>query len=133
MFYSNTENSLRDRLLSAQFLLGGSYNLDTQKRKFINQDLEEKMKDNKLEYNIRADIADILSMYGDKRRQRRAERILKKLGFEKGGYTVYDDAQNVHSEEIKTSVHKFIETELSKDHIPMVLYESTTEGRDGSE
>ena len=66
--------------------------------------------DNELDYNRRADAADVLLRLGSKSMQENGRAIIIELGCIDGQIrTVFDNAQNVHSEEVEESVSEALE------------------------
>jgi len=121
-FFLDGKNESYYRILSSQFLLGKSVGLEPKRRHIINQTLGHWAKDETREDNQRADIADIILKYGDEKRKLIGKKVLKALGTKEGGYTIYDNAQNVHSEQISNQIMEFLEHDLAKDKIKMVRY-----------
>ena len=82
--------------------------------------------DNDLDYNLRADAADVLLRYSSTFKEQ-AQEIIILLGRHLGDVkTVFDNAQNVHIEEIEDSVMQGLEFLSS---IEMMVIESKTESQ----
>jgi hypothetical protein len=111
-------NYIRYRLISAQWLLTGSWGLGKDRRDDVKNFLLALMNDDSMEYNERADIADVLINHGSGEQKEKAKEKILELGLESGGYTIYENKQNVHVEEINKSVINFIENDLSADPLP---------------
>jgi len=104
-FAKNKENLPQYRILACQNLLkmreGGGE---------IENILFSLSEDKSLEYNLRADATDVILQYGSEKGKEKARKIIMLLGTEgKRNTTVYNNAQNVHVEEIETSVQEGIE------------------------
>lgn len=97
------------RILAAQYLL--------QKINLESDDIEEIEKiilsfaiDEELDYDIRADAADLLLQLGTSEMKLKGREIINHLGTLKGIVrTVFDNAQNVHTVEIENSVMNILE------------------------
>jgi hypothetical protein len=106
-FFNNTMNAYMYRLVCAQFILvnrflSSSINLEEQVLQIA--------MDKDVEYNTRADAADIiLTLTLDEKNRQRARDIINELGRgEKRSSTIFDNAQNVHSLSIEKSVEKIV-------------------------
>ena len=130
MYFCNEENDYKRRLMSAEYLLKSAHDLEPDRKLFINELLGDWMESRNLEHGQKADAADVLMRCGMGYYKGRAEEIIDELGHEKGGYTVYDNLENVHIEEIQDSVVAFIEDELSKDVVPIITYYVTRKDKD---
>lgn len=111
-FIFDVRNMTMYRILSSQLLL--------QKYIIGEEFIENRIKvenilltfamDNELDYNLRADAADTLLSLGSGEQKSRAREIILLLGRVNGEIkTVFDNAQNVHSNEIETSVINILE------------------------
>jgi hypothetical protein len=127
IYFHEIANYIRYRILSGQWLLSQRSMLEKERRKYIQEIFEDIMNNEEEDDNIRADVADVLSNYGDLAYKEIAKEIIKELGFKEGGYTVYDNAQNVHDDKIRDCIIKFIENELVRDKIPTTKYETKKE------
>ena len=112
-FLFDDNNYIYYKILSGQYLLQKSsltslVSLSVQKR------ILSFAQDTDLEYDRRADSADVLLRLGDKDMQEEGRKIIIELGRINGKVrTVFDNAQNVHSEEVEESVAealKFLST-----------------------
>jgi hypothetical protein len=66
--------------------------------------------DTELDYNIRADATDVLMQLGNDKMKARGREIIIELGECEGRVdTVFDNAQNVHTEEVEESVAEVLE------------------------
>jgi len=104
-FLINDKNMTMYRILAAQYLL--LHNNDKTDGQAI---LLGFASDNDLDYDLRADAADVLLRYGDEKIKIAARDIIMMLG--RNGRivrTLFDNAQNVHSESIEKSVEDAIE------------------------
>ena len=103
-FFFNTDNNVQYRILSAQYLII-SLKRDDEK---IQDALLEIAEDNEnVSYNLRADAADVL-LKGSEYYKEHAKNLLKDLG----GYsakTMFENAQNIHTDELETSAKEILE------------------------
>lgn len=124
-FFWDLDNDVRYRILSGQHLI----QLDYEKDLVINELLNISNNIN-VEYNIRADAADVVLRLGNQEQQGRAQHIIKQLGLSKAKNltsivkTVYSDNQNVHDHYVNESVNQFIKTLPKSDHT-IKLYDNT--------
>jgi hypothetical protein len=107
-FLFNESNMTYYKILSGQYLL----------QKFSQQIKEQNVEtcllsfaeDNDLDYDRRADAADVLLQLGTPEMKQRCREIIMTLGAVKGHVrTVFDNAQNVHTEEVEASVSEALE------------------------
>jgi hypothetical protein len=103
VFLKNEKNAISYRILSAQNILTKS---DTDKE-FVYEYLLSFANDENVEYNTRADATDVLLQLGSEEVKKVAREIIKKLGGQK--YTIYSNAQNVHSKDVEDSVKDALE------------------------
>ena len=107
--FINTKNRTRYRILASQCLLQKCKVTKREKTK-IQELLYSFASDNSLDHNLRADSADVLLQLGDDKHKKLGEEIILLLGREgKLTRTIYDNAQNVHVEEIDKSALEIIE------------------------
>lgn len=107
-FVNEEKNMTSYKILASQCLL--------QKCKMEEKDIintEETLlsfaQDNDLDYNLRADAADVLLQLGSKDNKTIARDIIILLGRQQGNVrTIFDNAQNVHTIDIEESVTKII-------------------------
>jgi len=131
-FFNDPHHDMTNRLLSGQFMLAGQCYAALERKRHINETMGCWLIDPEISNNVKADCADILLRVGDKTRKLLALEVINDIGFEDGGYTVFDNSQNAHNKEITDSVYKFIEEELVKDRIPTMYYEvkrTSSEGK----
>ena len=109
-FLGKTFNFTMYRILSSQNLLQNfSTAIDETKRNFIETTLLSFAKDGTLDYNLRADAADTLLNLGGEEMKKQGREIIYFLGQVYGqADTVFQNAQNVHVEEIEKSVLEII-------------------------
>jgi hypothetical protein len=108
-FVGNTKNPTLYRILSGQYLLR-TPNLNKDRRDTVEKMLVSFSTDNDLDYNLRADSADVLLQLGRDGNKLIARDIILLLGRENHlTRTVFDNAQNVHTTEIEKSVLEIIE------------------------
>jgi hypothetical protein len=106
-FLYNDSNYTMYRILSAQYLLQKCELKDTNN---VEQQVMSFAQDNELDYNLRADAADTLLRLGNKTNQNKSREIIMILGRIDGGVrTMFENAQNVHTEKIEQSVIEIIE------------------------
>lgn len=114
-FLYNQNNMTTYRVLASQYLL--RHKLGTEKEVvYIEKALLGFAEDNQLDYNLRADATDVLLQFGSQSHRARARELIILLGRERdSGRTVFENAQNVHTEAIEESSLKIIEalSELS--------------------
>lgn len=95
-FLSNIENSLMYRILCGQTLL-------QRYRESIEDLLLDISYNSKNNYNSRADAADVVLRYGRDDFKSKAKTIIRELGKTGENNTIYNNAQNAHTEEIESS------------------------------
>lgn len=108
-FLNSNTNPSRYRVLSAQYLLQ-KCKPNNNRIKVILNTLLSFANDNELDYNIRADAADVLMQLGDDEHKAAGTDIILLLGRQDHlTHTLYDNAQNVHVDEIDNSAVEIIE------------------------
>lgn len=107
-FLKNNMNKVQYRILAGQYLL--------QKCDIVAErnDIESVLlgfaRDEALEYNLRADSTDVLLQLGSEETKKIAQGIILQLGVgNKNVFSVYDNAQNVHTKEVEESVVQALE------------------------
>jgi hypothetical protein len=133
-FFYNSKNMTLYRILAGQYLIQkcthqppyskeGEKILDTE---FIQFTLLSFSQDPDLDYDLRADAADVILRLGSDDNKIEAKKLIMALGSQKGIIrTVFDNAQNVHIEEIEDSVVKILEFISTLDL--MIIGENPTE------
>ena len=107
-FLKKTFNFTMYRILASQNLLQ-NFEIHEEKRFIIENTLLSFAKDEDLEYNLRADAADVLLNLGTENMQKEGRNIIFSLGQINGvNKTIFDNAQNVHVTEIEKSVLEII-------------------------
>jgi hypothetical protein len=115
-FIKDNKTYTRYRIVGSQYIL---------QHKTISQDVKDEIEkicisfaaDNQLDYNLRADSADLLVRLGSESSKELGRDIITLLGRNTGGITtVYTDRQNVHDDNIDESVRKFI-LDISSVHL----------------
>ncbi|OUW96016.1 MAG: hypothetical protein CBD97_02045 [Pelagibacteraceae bacterium TMED237] len=97
------------KILSCQYLLQ-KFNLVESQKNIIQQELLKFAEDTGLDYDRRADAADVLLRLGTDSFKDHARNIIMILGsIESTGKTIFDNAQNVHIEEVEKSVLEILE------------------------
>jgi hypothetical protein len=117
----NTKIMSKYRILSSQYILSSKDSSVLNKE--VAQSLcEDLAKDKFLDYGLRAEAADILLRLSiNKSGKELGKEIITLLGQNKESYTIYNNKQNVHVEEIDASIKDFllflssIETKLNSD------------------
>lgn len=108
-FIDNKKNMTRYRILAGQCLLKKCQLPSTKKTRVENY-LIQFAQDNELDHNIRADAADVLLQVGSKKNAIIARDIIICLGREGGIVrTIFDNSQNVHTEQIDQSLYAGLE------------------------
>jgi hypothetical protein len=108
-FLDCVKNMTRYRVLAGQNLLRNCKITDDQKA-HVEEILLSFASDNELDYNIRADAADVVLQLGSDENKETSREIIMMLGRgDRGTHTVFDNAQNVHTEEVEESVNEIIE------------------------
>ena len=109
LFFKNQNNRTLYRILAGQYLI--------QKTKIKGKELEQTeltlmsfAQDPDLDYNLRADAADVVLQLGSEENKKTAREIIMMLGRQDGDVkTIFDNAQNVHVDEIEQSVLEALE------------------------
>ena len=108
-FLFNIKNFTMYRILSAQYLLK-HIELEDIERIKIQETILSLSQDNELDYDLRADAADLLLNLGTDKYKTLGREIIQMLGRIEGNVkTIYDNKQNVHTEEIEKSILNIIE------------------------
>ncbi len=95
--------------LSGQYLLKNC-KLKEEERENVQKRILDFAEDQELDYNLRADAADILLRFGSDVFKQAGRKIIMQLGRVNGSVrTVFDNAQNVHTEEVEESVVEILE------------------------
>lgn len=107
LIFYNEHNDINYRLLSAQYILVNNDTYDIT----INTMMIDIATNDLIEYNIRADAADILHNFSNNEHiKKTAYEIIVKLGdFGTKARNIYQNAQNVHKSSIEKSVISIIE------------------------
>lgn len=118
-FLFNSKNRTMYRILAGQYLM--------QKCKIQNEKIEITLmsfaQDPELDYDLRADAADVILRLGTDSYKKIAREIIMMLGRHEGNTrTVFDNAQNVHTTEIEDSVIEILEVLSS---IPLMAIENS--------
>ena len=102
-FIRNINNNIYYRILSGQFLL----------KKYKEYEIQEILLsfcvDENIEYNRRADSADVILTFGNESYKKKGELIINKLGNRNNKEkTIFGNEQNVHTKEIDKSVNDIL-------------------------
>jgi len=108
-FLFNFKNFTMYRILSAQYLLR-HIELNEDERNKIQETILSLCYETTLDYNLRADAADLLLNLGTDKYKVLGREIIQMLGRIDGNVkTIYDNKQNIHVEEIEKSILSIIE------------------------
>jgi len=108
-FFKNKKNRTLYRILSGQYMMQ-KHKLTDKERTLIEENIMSFAQDPDLDYNLRADSADVILRVGSEENKLTARKIIMMLGRENGGdKTIFDNAQNVHVDEIEESVIECLE------------------------
>lgn len=105
-----SENNVYYRILAGQYLLQ-KCNLIQEIQLQVCEEIEKIASDNTVEYNRRADAADVLLRIGvTKEYKDIGKRIINQLASMDGKivHTIFDNAQNVHTEKVEESVNDIL-------------------------
>lgn len=108
-FLKYNSNMTYFKVLAGQYLLQ-KFNLSDLQRKEVESILLSIANDEDLDYDRRADAADVLLQLGSPTMKENGRSIIIQLGGVEGRVcTVFDNAQNVHNEEVEESVAEVLE------------------------
>lgn len=104
-FFKNKKNRTLYRILAGQYMMQ-KHKITDKERNLIEQTIMAFAQDPDLDYNLRADSADVILRVGSEENQLTARKIIMMLGREENSQnkTIFDNAQNVHVDEIEESV-----------------------------
>jgi hypothetical protein len=109
VFFNNYCNMTQYRVLAGQYLIQNC-KIKGNTLKNVEHSLLELAQDTELDYNLRADSADVILRLGTKSNKKIATEIIMVLGRQHGHVNnIFDNAQNVHVNEIEDSVLKGLE------------------------
>lgn len=115
-FFFYNKIPLYYRIISGQYLLKIS-NMLNKRRDSVENQMIEYAECEDTEYNLRADAADILITFGSEIGKDKGRKIIIQLGRINGPVrTIFDNAQNLHTEKVEESVSETLEY-LSTLHI----------------
>jgi hypothetical protein len=104
-FFNNVLNFTMYRILAGQYLI-----LKYKKVKETEKVLLEFSLDLELDYNLRADAADVVLRMGTEENKIIARDVIMALGrSDSNTHTIFENAQNVHDEEIENSLNSALE------------------------
>jgi hypothetical protein len=131
-FVQNDRNAISYRILGSQYILVKSKFATVEMRSFIENVLLGFAENNDIEYNLRADSADVLLRSGSEENKIKARTIITLLGrLNTTVISIFDNAQNVHTEEIEESVNDIIEVlnqyDLLKVNNEFITFEYVSE------
>jgi hypothetical protein len=103
-------NMIYYKILSGQYLLQ-KCNISEDMSMMVENEVLSFAEDQELDYNRRADAADVLLQLGSQHIKYRAREIINELGMadRNGINTIFSNAQNVHTTEIEESVCEILE------------------------
>ena len=108
-FFDNKKNRTLYRILAGQYLIQ-KFKLEQILLDRVELTLMSFARDNDLDYNLRADSADVILRLGSPENKITAREIIMMLGRQDGNVkTIFQNAQNVHVDEIEQSVLKALE------------------------
>ena len=108
-FLFHQKNPVYYRNLSSQYLLK-KCSLDSDETTKVETKVLEFADDAELDYNLRADSADILLRYGSDSFKEAGRRVIMELAVVNGTVrTIFENAQNVHTESVEESVAEILE------------------------
>lgn len=103
-FFKNKKNRTLYRILAGQYMMQ-KHKITDKERNLIEQTIMAFAQDPDIDYNLRADSADVILRVGSEENKVTARKIIMMLGRENGdNKTIFDNAQNVHVDEIEESV-----------------------------
>jgi len=140
-FLYNTKNEIMYRILAAQYLL---QNCEIEKED-IYKSLYEIALNTNTEYNLKADAVDTLLTFGTDDYKEKARNIINELGSINGNVkNIYDNAQNVHSKQVETSVKEVLDflltntkaqiiddNEIDFEHVSNIIHDLIKDFEDG--
>jgi len=103
-FFFMSDNDVYFKILAGQNLL---QNFRTKIKDGIEDSLLKISKNPSIDYNRRADAADVLITLGSERQRNEAVAVIRELGISET--TVFENAQNVHTSGIEQSVNEIVE------------------------
>ena len=107
-FIEKPNNDIYYRILSGQYLLQKS-ELTMDETMGVYSILVDFANDITIDYNRRADAADVLLQLGDEKTKKIGRQIITELGVNDKSVTIFDNAQNVHTKEVEESVIETLE------------------------
>lgn len=108
-FLFNDSNYTYYKILSGQYILQ-KFSLPPSTSLSVQERILSFAQDTELDYDRRADAADVLLQLGNEDMQKEGRAIIIELGRVNGQVrTVFDNAQNVHSEKVEESVAEALE------------------------
>ena len=116
-FFKNKKNRTLYRILSGQYMMQNC-KITSNELDLIENTLIQFSQDPDLDYNLRADSADVILRVGSEQNKITARKVIMMLGRENNSLhnkTIFDNAQNVHTNEIESSVLDCLEFLASMD------------------
>ena len=108
-FFFYNKIPLYYRIISGQYLLKIS-NMLNKHRDSVEKQMIDFAECEDIEYNLRADAADILITFGSEVARYKGREIIMRLGLINGPVrTIFDNAQNLHTEKVEESVSETLE------------------------
>ena len=114
-FLNNIKNMTMYRILAGQYLLQNC-EITNELRIDIQEIILSFAKDEQLDYNLRADAADLILNLGSEKYKLIGREIITYLGLDEGNLnTIYNNKQNVHVDKIEESVLQICKILLTTD------------------
>lgn len=133
-FLQEERNPTRLKVLAGQYLLK-----EQETHAEYSPSVEERLlafaRNESVEYNVRADAADVLLQYGTDEKKAQAREVIATLGTGNRNVNLYQNAQNVHSKGVEESVNHVLEFLQSVNilRIPVKEVENEDENKDEKE
>lgn len=107
--FINEKTPIQFRILSGQYILQ-KCNCDEKNKLIVQSKLLELANDESNDYNRRADSADVLIRLGSEESKIMGRKIINRLGkLESKSESIFDNAQNVHTDELELSSIQILE------------------------
>lgn len=116
-FLNNKNTYTRYKIYASQYIFKHHNRFNNEEIKNIEYICHDICLDNMMDYNIRADCADMLIRCSNNEEIKNIARdIIIMLGVSKGGFkTIYNNRQNVHEDDIDNSCKKILEKLAERD------------------
>lgn len=119
-FIKCTTNFIRYKILACQCVLQNCQEyMENKEHEYVQSELLSYGHDTELDINVRADAVDVLLSLGDNEMKTIAKDLIHSLGRDINGrdtvVTIWEDGQNVHTEEIEKSVLDVVDKLMEHD------------------